>query len=385
MANRAQRILQTPRLLGVIVLLWHAQAAAGEGLESLQSANQAMEREAYGEAVELFDRILLDKKITSDHRVAALFGRCSAYHQHFLGSKPFLREPLAQRALVDCSQAIALRPRYGPAYRLRGMVYLSMEQPDKALADLDRAIRLDPADYRSLQSRGAAKTQLEQFASALADINEAIRLNPDSPGSYYHRGQWHAAQQQMEEASADFDLFLQLTQHDQTSYRQVENRHVRRPVAVGPPLQKKLAPPSAGTLSQHHRSTGTLESDGVEEAFAALLADADAVTPQTDRSSPRKPTAVDKNNNNKARQSPTTPKGPQLCFRMGSFQESHSAEQAAVQGRRLHLPVYIKKDTVAEQSYHRVWVGPFESGRAATLAHQRILAAGFQPGPVTLC
>ena len=369
-------------LLIFSLLLWIVPGHAAS-MGSVQAGSQALAKQDYSQAIEMFSQALRSKEVTPAQRVVALSGRCMAYHQQYLSGKVSQGEALAQRALADCRRVIAIQPAHGPSYRLRGMVYLSRGQPAKALADLDVALRLDPTDYRGLQGRGAAKIQLNQLPSAMADLNEAIRLNPDYPGSYYYRSQLWAMQQQPAEAAVDFNTFFQLTQGNQATYRQVEQGRMQR--ASKPhwrrPLQKFVAAPlptaapdnppkrrNATPKSRTVPATDSMRADGLGEALSALLAEATGAMQATAASN-----------------KPAVPQGVQLCFRIASFQKSLPADRAVAQGRRLHLPVYVERAAVKKRSYHGVWVGPFGSGVAAKAAQQKMRAIGYQPGPVTLC
>lgn len=78
-------------------------------------------------------------------------------------------------ALDEIKQALAADPNYAPAYNLRGLVYMRMNEPALAEASFNRAVQLDPRDADAMHNlgwmwcqQGRLAPSLEQFARALA-------------------------------------------------------------------------------------------------------------------------------------------------------------------------------------------------------------------------
>lgn len=78
-------------------------------------------------------------------------------------------------ALDEIKQALAADPNYGPAYNLRGLVYMRMNEPALAEASFNRAVQLNPRDADAMHNlgwmwcqQGRLAPALEQFARALA-------------------------------------------------------------------------------------------------------------------------------------------------------------------------------------------------------------------------
>jgi tetratricopeptide (TPR) repeat protein len=115
------------------------------------------------------------------------------------------------QALIDFTQAIALRPEFDAAYLRRGETLLALGFPDTALEDFKRAARgktaaeayrlqaraylalgspqraelaatdalhADPTDASAYALRGEAYLKIENWTRAVADLNEAIRRDP---------------------------------------------------------------------------------------------------------------------------------------------------------------------------------------------------------------
>jgi tetratricopeptide (TPR) repeat protein len=92
------------------------------------------------------------------------------------------------RGIDDFSRAIALDPKYEPAYRNRGLTRWVNRELDAALDDLSLVVRLAPDDSLALSYRGrvyAAKGRLDE---AIADESRAIALAPRFPWAYAFRG-----------------------------------------------------------------------------------------------------------------------------------------------------------------------------------------------------
>jgi tetratricopeptide (TPR) repeat protein len=112
-----------------------------------------------------------------------------------------------QLALAEFGAAIRLDPK-SPALRARGLLYLSLEEPERALPDLDRVIANDGSDAIAWTNRGVAKAKLGDFAGAIADCTRAIELAP-TVANRVNRGNAYATMHRDDEALADFDMALQ--------------------------------------------------------------------------------------------------------------------------------------------------------------------------------
>ena len=81
------------------------------------------------------------------------------------------------RGIDDYSQAIALDPKYEPAYRNRGLARLQNREFDAALDDLSRAVELAPSDFLVLHYRGmvyAAKGSSTRRSPIIRSCSPAI-------------------------------------------------------------------------------------------------------------------------------------------------------------------------------------------------------------------
>lgn len=78
-------------------------------------------------------------------------------------------------ALDEIKQALAADPNYAPAYNLRGLVYMRMNELVLAEGSFNRAVQLNPRDADAMHNlgwmwcqQGRLAPALEQFARALA-------------------------------------------------------------------------------------------------------------------------------------------------------------------------------------------------------------------------
>jgi len=77
----------------------------------------------------------------------------------------------ARRSVWAYTHAIALKPRYAPAYAGRGWAYLEMSDEGHANADFQRALQLDPRVRAVIESEAAGiRRQLAQVPGARAEI-----------------------------------------------------------------------------------------------------------------------------------------------------------------------------------------------------------------------
>jgi tetratricopeptide (TPR) repeat protein len=86
---------------------------------------------------------------------------------------------LPDRAIMKCSEAIALQPTNSGGYKLRGQAYFMKGQYRLALSDFDRSIRLDDRDQEAYAGRGDTLRNMGSYAKAVADYSTALALSPD--------------------------------------------------------------------------------------------------------------------------------------------------------------------------------------------------------------
>jgi tetratricopeptide (TPR) repeat protein len=154
-------------------------------------------------------------------------------HEFQSGRENQLAEAYDQ-AVIDYTEAIALRSDYHEAYLRRGETLLAMGFPDSALEDLRRAtnrgaataevhrlqaqahmalknpnraamsatdaLQVDPTHAETYALRGEAYLQMENWDRAIADLQEAIRRSPELRASL--QGKLSAARRELAKSQA---------------------------------------------------------------------------------------------------------------------------------------------------------------------------------------
>jgi tetratricopeptide (TPR) repeat protein len=88
------------------------------------------------------------------------------------------------RAIADYGEAIALDPKFAPAYTNRGFAYAAKHEYEHILADLsDPGPKAGPAD----RNRGKAYWDNDVFDRVIADFTRAIDLDPKAAKAYNGR------------------------------------------------------------------------------------------------------------------------------------------------------------------------------------------------------
>ena len=87
------------------------------------------------------------------------------------------------------SQAIALDPKFSPAYRLRAAASMKACDWAGAIVDLDTLIGLDPNFAEIFNERGFARRQLGDLRGARDDFDRCVALGTDSPLAYGNRAE----------------------------------------------------------------------------------------------------------------------------------------------------------------------------------------------------
>jgi tetratricopeptide (TPR) repeat protein len=89
------------------------------------------------------------------------------------------------------TRAIALDPKFGPAYALRAIASSKLKEYRQAIRDYDKVLELTPASNTariSYNDRGLAKVSLGDYQSAVLDFTQSIAMGcKESCGSYDNR------------------------------------------------------------------------------------------------------------------------------------------------------------------------------------------------------
>jgi len=114
------------------------------------------------------------------------------------------------RAIMDFSKAIEVKPDFSLAYYNRGVAFAESGILDRAITDFDKAIQFGPEDPDAYDSRGFVYVDLRDFGRAIADFDKAIELDPSFGAAYYHRSLAYGAIGELDPGLADYNKALQL-------------------------------------------------------------------------------------------------------------------------------------------------------------------------------
>ncbi|MEL7361557.1 MAG: tetratricopeptide repeat protein [Bacteroidota bacterium] len=168
--------------------------------QALADGNQALAALELADAEEYFSRAIeLDSTV-----VGAFIGR---------GQVRYVSQRYVQ-AVEDMDRALALDPELSMAYFLRGLSLLATDTPEQSLPDLARAGLSESLDMqdrvRAYRMRAIVFMSMEQFESSIEALTEAIALAPGNGAFYYERGLLKARVGQSDAAVGDLERFLTL-------------------------------------------------------------------------------------------------------------------------------------------------------------------------------
>ena len=135
---------------------------------------------------------MLYSRLTSLSRGLCLLAGCTLVlsqlgcfaTNHYYSGNHYLITGDYERAIVECSKAIELKPDYAEAYLLRGEAYYMNDNYDKAIADCHKAIELKPDYAEAYSTRGVVYGEKGNYDKAITDLNKAIELAPNRVWHY---------------------------------------------------------------------------------------------------------------------------------------------------------------------------------------------------------
>lgn len=155
-------------------------------------AARALARHDYAQALSKYDSALAAGYWPGFYRAALLIERGRA--QMGLGR--------SDRAIADCTAALALRPASEAALALRGLAHAARGETARAADDLDRAIALQPDNPQLYLWRAILRDSNLDLDRAIADYATVIRLAPQVRIAYT-REAYALARQHKNELAAD--------------------------------------------------------------------------------------------------------------------------------------------------------------------------------------
>jgi len=104
------------------------------------------------------------------------------------------------KAILDCTKAIEIDPRFGLAYCNRGAAYYEKGEYDQAILDYTKAIEIDPRYAKAYNNRGVAYGAKGKDDCAMLDYDKAIKIDPKFAQAYCNRGADYSAKGEHERA-----------------------------------------------------------------------------------------------------------------------------------------------------------------------------------------
>ncbi len=122
------------------------------------------------------------------------------------------------RAIIDFTRVITLKPNDEIGYYERGRAYMQSGDYDAALDDLKQAVRIDEKDPNACAIRAIVNERLGKHAEALADYDRSIELKNDIPIFYFNKGDYLDSIGQYSDAEKCYDESLRLDPNHLDSY-----------------------------------------------------------------------------------------------------------------------------------------------------------------------
>jgi tetratricopeptide (TPR) repeat protein len=124
-------------------------------------------------------------------------------------------DELHRTGVRSLTQAIALDPRFGPAYSLRAIAFSKLKQHRQAIRDYDKVLELTPtgeAARIAYNDRGLEKVSLGGYQSAVLDFTQSIAMGcKESCGSYHNRAEAYVKLRNYPKAIEDFSASIKQT------------------------------------------------------------------------------------------------------------------------------------------------------------------------------
>jgi Flp pilus assembly protein TadD len=167
----------------------HVRRAADDPQSILNDAVAKMEREQWGEAINILTQYVQMRP--KDWR--------GYYHRGI----SLLNSGDASGAVNDLSWVIGHKPKEADAYERRGGAFFTLGRYENAIKDYDAALLLNPNDLDALSGRANAKIEIEDHRGAVADISLLLQHVPDDANLLVARGDIYNRMDNYSQAYAD--------------------------------------------------------------------------------------------------------------------------------------------------------------------------------------
>lgn len=132
------------------------------------------------------------------------------------------QDDVASDALRACSALLKGQglsaPERGHVFTMRGIAWLTEDDPAAAASDFTRAVEIDGNNIAALKGRAKASTLTARHAEAAGDWQALIGLQPGNDEFHRNRGTALLAAGQHSEALAEFDTSLMINPKGTDAY-----------------------------------------------------------------------------------------------------------------------------------------------------------------------
>ncbi len=129
--------------------------------------------------------------------------------------RAWLHSDFRQSRLL-AQQTLQLRPDYGPALELLGMIDFLERHPAEAVTELLQALREDPSSPRTYLVLASAYNELHQSSDALNPLSILSKLTPEAWQLHYETGRAYLGQARYDAAMLEFEHALSVSRTDNT-------------------------------------------------------------------------------------------------------------------------------------------------------------------------
>ena len=132
-------------------------------------------------------------RAATDREIATHAERAAAWEWNALYDRGMdhMRAHAPDKAVLDFSRAIELRPEDPRLWGSRGFAHYGLKQWKRAIADATKAIELSPQWVHAWHDRARAYIKLGLYDKALADGSRTIELLPHAAWAWHMRGTIH--------------------------------------------------------------------------------------------------------------------------------------------------------------------------------------------------
>ena len=197
--SRFNALTVSARLLSAacLILLISGCAAAPDSPElMLARAKILMDRGQGAEAIPMLDLAL--QTMPQDPEI---------YYQRGLVYESL---NLPEKALADYVACLQLDKRRTDARNNKAVQLAKLKRFDEAIITFSELVDLDREDFLGYRNRGLCRFEMHDNAGALQDYDTALDLNPDDSSAWFQRGNVRLSMDNLDAAESDFSQALEL-------------------------------------------------------------------------------------------------------------------------------------------------------------------------------